>query len=399
MTQFRYTAMTLGGRLIAGEAEAADAAAMASTLEARGLVPMDVKPIRMRIDRGWFVQSVDQRKVTAFLADFALMLRGGQTIDAALDLISEEMDGPLGRALRKIRSELMAGTSLVDALKRQPHVFGPEIVAMMQMSEATGRLDRALGALAAQRGRLHKLTEKLSGALRYAALMLALAVAVFFFFLLHVIPQFATVLNDAGPAAKTGLIGTVLWISTTVRDNIVWIGAGAGALVILGIVAARLASVRLAAATALSRLPIVRGVVMLNRTTLFCSNLGTMLDQGVELVQALKVLETTAGLTARNKIVEIGDMVRQGSRFSHALEQTQVLPKIATRMLKIGEDTGELPAVATQVGLIYEQHLERRFERIAAIVGPAAIVLIASMVGGIMALILSTLISINQLVL
>ena len=399
MPRLSYRAMTPDGRETTGEAEAGTTAALATDLGARGLILIEANPVATG-RRNWdlFTPAISPREVTTFLSDLALMLRSGQPINEALGLLGGDLGGRMGRIARDLQKDILSGTSIVEALARHPDAFPPEVVALARVSESTGRLDRALEAVALQRSRTHALTEKLTGALRYPAFLMAAALLVFVFFLTYVIPQFSAVIKDAGAGAGAAISG-VIALSDAFNAHLDLIGGCVILLLALGLVASRIPAIRSQLSRVVSHLPVIAGIIELRRTTLFCLNLGTMLGQGVQITDALKVLESILGGRAAGDLARVGDQVRRGGRLSDALEASRFLPKIAMRMIHIGEETGELATVSSEAGILYEKKLEQRLDRVAALVGPLAIIAIAGLIGGLMVTIMSALVSVNQLVL
>ncbi len=98
-------------------------------------------------------------------------------------------------------------------------------------------------------------------------------------------------------------------------------------------------------------------------------------------------------------LATVGDAVRRGGRLHEALAAVTLLPPVAVRMVRIGEETGELSKVAGEAGNLYAAQLEKRLDGLAAVIGPTAILVIAGLIGGLMVTIMSALVSVNQAVL
>jgi len=149
----------------------------------------------------------------------------------------------------------------------------------------------------------------------------------------------------------------------------------------------------------LARLPLLRTAVLLHRTGLFCRNLGVLLGSGVPLPMTLRILVDMLGPTndapAWNKVV---DRVRHGGKLSDALADATVLPPMAIRMLRIGEETGQLPVLAKNIAEFYEAKLQRSLDRAVGITGPAAIIVISTIVGGLIVSVMTALLSVTQII-
>lgn len=397
MPRFRYTAVGPDGRALAGELEAADAAAAAADFGTRGIMLQSLD--RMKEEgTGLLSSPPSPRAITRFLGELALMLRSGLPLDEALALSAQGQPARLGRIVLAVRREVLGGASFVQALERHPDVFTQDIVAMAKVADATGDLDGVFAAVAAQRERTHRLSEKVTGALRYPAFLIVSAVGVLVFFLVNVIPNFSGLFADSG-SDPGALVRFVLALSDGLIANEANLEAGLAGLLLAGFLAWRTAALRAALFAAFLRLPGIAGVWRLWRTARFLSNLSVLLGQGVPLTEALKVVQDAVGAEGRAMLATVGDAVRRGGRLHEALGSVTLLPPVAVRMVRIGEETGELSKVAGEAGNLYAAQLEKRLDGLAAIIGPTAILVIAGLIGGLMVTIMSALVSVNQAVL
>ena len=397
MAQFRYTAVGTDGRSLTGETAALDEQAVAIELGQRGLMVVSLSKVKGE-GGGWFASSIDQRTVTAFMGELALMLRSGLPLDEALDLAARGLSGRLNRAIGALRADVLGGSSFVQALDKHPQIFSKDIVAMARVADATGDLDGVFAEVAAQRERNHRLSEKITGALRYPAFLMVSALGVLVFFLLQVIPQFAGLFSDSG-SDPGPLVRFILGLSSLLIDNEVQFGIGAALLLLAGLMVWRTPAARAVVSAAFLKLPGIASVWELWRSSRFLANLSVLLGQGVPLTEALKVLEDVVGLEGRAKLAAVGDAVRRGGRLHEALAQAGLLPAVAVRMVRIGEETGELAKIAGDAGALYARQLEKRLESISGVIAPAAIIVIAGLIGGLMVTIMTALVSVNQAVL
>ena len=196
MPNYRYKAITQAGEIVTGEIAAPTAAEVARRIEYLGPVPVDtVTEERGERASSFFTltQRAKAEDVTVFTLDLALLLKAGARLDDALELLSGDSDvGGLRRTVSKIRAAILSGESFGDALTRHPALFPSMYVALVRVGEASGSLPGILEVLAAERARNEALRRKLGDALRYPAFVLLAAVCVLLFFLLFVLPQFAS---------------------------------------------------------------------------------------------------------------------------------------------------------------------------------------------------------------
>jgi general secretion pathway protein F len=173
----------------------------------------------------------------------------------------------------------------------------------------------------------------------------------------------------------------------------------AAAAIAAGLVLFRRAGFRSAVVSQVSRLPGIATVFRFYRTSLFCRNLGILLGSGLTLTATLRILINIMSVTGSAAAWSAAaDRVRRGGKLSEALAAANLLPAMAIRMLRLGEETGQLPVLAGRIAEFYEAKLQRSLDRMVGIVGPAAIIAISTVVGGLIVSVMTALLSVTQLV-
>jgi len=400
MPTFSYKAIDADGRFVAGEVVAADPRDVARQLAKLGYMPLDTTAGRpaLKTEKSflWFRRSVGRREITIFLRELSLILRAGLTVDDALLLLAGEEGPGLAAVARDLRAAIASGASFGDALQRHPALFGSDLIAMARVAEASGNLESVLETVSAERARTEQLMDKVASSLRYPAVLLVLACSVLIFFLVAVVPQFAAVLRDFGQKPE-GLVAFVLIVSDFLLVHGRTIMIVVLGVIVLVMLARQHATVRRMLRSYVARLPGLRGLLELRRTVLFCSSLALLLTNGVTLTNALHVLLELPGAAAEG-LDGVVEGVRRGGRLVDALARMNYLPALALKMMRVGEESGELSTVARRTAEFYETKLSDRLDRIAGVIGPAAIVLIAAIVGGLIVSILSAILGVNQMV-
>jgi general secretion pathway protein F len=399
---FRYKALTQAGEIVTGSIAAPTAAEVARRIEYLGLVPVDtVTEERPEGAASFFTltQRAKAEDVTVFTLDLALLLKAGARLDDGLELLSGDTDvGGLRRTVAKLRAAILSGESFGEALAHHPALFPPMYVALVRVGEASGTLGEILEVLAAERARSEALRRKLGEALRYPAFILFAATSVLMFFLLFVLPQFAAVLRDFN-AKLDPTVQTFISISEFLRANGPVLGVSLALVIAAFWLMLRRPASRAAIVAFLSRLPLIKPMLAYHRTTLFCRNLGVLLASAVPLTTTLRILvdmmATTSDRTVWTRMVE---RVRHGGKLSDALTDTAALPVMAVRMLRLGEETGQLPMLAGRVAEFYEAKLQRSLDRVVGIAGPAAIIFISVIVGGLIVSVMTSLLSVSQVI-
>ncbi|MGH6728135.1 MAG: type II secretion system F family protein [Pseudolabrys sp.] len=402
MPSFRYRALTQNGDLVSGSITAPTAGEVANRIEYLGLVPIETitearDNYKSRLNLSLLSRPTAE-DVTVFTRDLALLLKAGARIDDALDLLAVDIDvGRLRPMAAQIRGRVLAGESLSEALLQHPTLFPAMYVALVRVGEASGALDHVLDVLGKERSRGEAMRRKVTDALRYPAFVLFAACGVLAFFLLFVLPQFAAVLKDFN-AKLDPTVAALFDLSTFVRAHVEAMEAAGIVLIVCGWLLLRRASVRARIVGQLTRLPLLSSVARLNRTALFCRNLGVLLGSGVPLTMTLRILVDMLGTSDNAIWSRAVDRVRHGGKLSDALADTTLLPAMAIRMLRIGEETGQLPMLAGNVAEFYEAKLQRSLDRIVGITGPLAIIIISTIVGGLIVSVMTALLSVTQVI-
>ena len=401
MPNYRYRAMNGSGELVSGAIAGQSATEVARRIETLGLVLIEslaVEEAAPRRSFGLFSQPRSE-DVTVFTSDLALLLRAGARVNDGLELLAGDRDiGRLRAIVAEVRSHVLAGETFADALSHYPKLFTPMYVAMVRVGEASGSLDQVLEVLAAERVRADAVKRKISEALRYPAFIFVAASCVLTFFLTFVLPQFASVLSDLGAKIDPAL-AIFLSLSQFLRAHVDAIALGLALILTIAWLLLRRPAVRAALLAGFTRLPLVRRVMPYYRAPLFCRNLGVLLGSGVHLTTALRILVDIMATTGPADIwKEMVDRVRHGGKLSDALSEADVLPPMAVRMLRLGDETGQLPVLAGRVAEFYEAKLQRALDRLVGIAGPAAIIAISLVVGGLIVSVMTALVSVTQLI-
>jgi general secretion pathway protein F len=399
---FRYRALTQNGEIVNGTITAPTLSEVAARIEYLRLLPIETVEERRNTASGsgfGLFNRPGSAEVTIFTRDLALLLKAGARLDDALELLASDADvGRLRPVVAKLRTSLLAGESLAEALGAHPILFPPMYIALVKVGEISGTLDQVLEMLGTERARSEQMRRKLTDAMQYPVFVLIAACCVMLFFILFVLPQFSSVLQDFGAKSDTAL-SYFLRLSDFMRANGTVLSLTAIAAIICAWMVLRRREARATLVGAAARLPGLSSVFQFYRTSLFCRNLGVLLGSGVSLTATLRILVDIMAVTGRLEAWTLAaDRVRHGGKLSEALSASSSLPPMALRMLRLGEETGQLPALAGRVAEFYEAKLQRSLDRIVGIIGPLAIITISTVVGGLIVSVMTALLSVTQLV-
>jgi len=401
MPNFRYRALTTNGEIVSGLIAAPTAAEVARRIDYLRLVPIDTIVEESETQGSRFNFKFEKRArtedVTIFTLDLALLLKAGARLDRALELLAADVDiGRLRSTVSAIRSSVLAGESFADALAHHPALFPPMYIALVRVGEASGTLEQILQVLASDRSRAEALRRKITDAVRYPAFLLFAATCVLVFFLTFVLPQLGAVLRDMG-AKIDPVAGIFLRLSDFITTHKNLVGSTAIVLLASALFFARQQKFRAAVIIRLARLPVLRSILALHQTALFCRNLAVLLTAAVPLTTTLPILANMMAATGDSAVwTRVVERVRQGNKLSEALEETGTLPPLAVRLLRLGEEAGQLPLLAGRVAEFYESKLQRSLDRAVGLVGPLAVIGISTIVGGLIVSVMTALLSVSQ---
>ena len=402
MPHYRYRALTQTGEIVNGRLSAPNATEVAARIEYLRLLPIETveeKRASMSASGLGILGQQGRTEVTTFTRDLALLLKAGARLDDALELLASDADvGRLRPVVAKLRTALLSGESFADAVGAHPVLFPQMYVALVRVGEISGTLDQVLELLGQERLRAETMRRKLTDALQYPLFVLIAAISVMLFFILFVLPQFSSVLQDFGGKSDSAL-SFFIRLSDIMRANATALLLAGAALVAVLVLVLRRPRSRSAIIGLAAGLPGISRIVQFYRVSLFCRNLGVLLGSGVSLTATLRILVDIMAVTGRvGTWNAAADRVRQGGKLSEALSASSNLPPMAVRMLRLGEETGQLPVLAGRVAEFYEAKLQRSLDRVVAIIGPLAIILISAVVGGLIVSVMTALLSVTQLV-
>lgn len=403
MPNFRYRALTQAGEIVNGTLSAPTAAEVARRIEYLKLLPIETIEDK-RSSTGSpgmfrFLSRPSAAEITTFTRDLALLLKAGARLDDALELLASDADvGRLRPVVAKLRTALLSGESFADAVEGYPELFPVMYGALVRVGEVSGTLDQVLEMLGAERTRSEAMRRKLMDAMQYPVFVLIASACVMLFFILFVLPQFSSVLQDFGTKSDTAL-SAFIKLSDFLRANATEMLLGSAAVIAALWWLLRRPGTGSAIASAISRVPGIATIFQFYRTSLFCRNLGVLLGSGVSLTATLRILMDIMAVTGDVETwATAADRVRHGGKLSEALAAGNCLPPMAVRMLRLGEETGQLPSLSGRVAEFYEAKLQRSLDRIVAVIGPLAIITISAVVGGLIVSVMTALLSVTQLV-
>ena len=408
MPVFQYEAVDQSGLSSHGTIIADNPRAARADLRTRGLLPILVEATDINKENAkqtsryffrLFAEKLSSAELSLFTRQLASLLEASLPLERALFALQEQAERAYVKNLiASIRSEVIGGASLSNALSQHAADFSEIYRALVAAGEQIGQLAGVLIRLADHSERRAALVQKLRLAFTYPAIVTVVALAIVIFLLTYVVPQIVAVFINSKQQLPL-LTVVMLAVSNFIRH---W-----GWLLLMVLIASGLLWRRLLKNndflirwhTFLLTAPFYGAFERSLNTARFASTLAITTSSGVPILRALQISsDTLSNLAMRKHIAEATSRVREGASLAHALATYKQFPPLLIHMIRAGEITGELPAMLKRVANTQEQDLERRAMTIASLLEPALILGMGIVVLLIVLAVLMPIIEINQLV-
>lgn len=324
--------------------------------------------------------------LTAFTRQMATLLDAGIPIIRGLRAIQQQEENRTLRGLLgEIIGEIEGGSMFSEALSRHPKVFSRLYINLIVAGETAGMLETTLARLADLMERTQKIRSRIVSALFYPASVILVAIGILTILAVFVIPKFQAVFADlTGAAPLPAFTEYVLQGSALIKSHLVYIvGCAAVLLVGLKMVCATKRG-RMAVDQIKLKLPVVGRITRKAAIGRFTRTLGTMLENGVPVLQALAIARETASnaLFAR-AIQQAHDRVKDGDSLTAPLQTSGVFPATVISMFDVGEQTGALPNMLLKVAQTCDDDVDNNIASALSLLEPVLIIFLAVVVGSI----------------
>lgn len=404
MPRYRYEAVDHAGEVLRDEIEAPTPEAAVERLRDQGLLPLSVNEAKSGFLRGGLGQPLFSkrralsRKSTMLLTQqLASLLHAGMPLDRAFTILIGVTDDEQTRTLlERVQEKVRGGSSLADALEAQG-VFSRFYLNMIRAGEAGGALEVVLKRLTEFLERSQALRETVTSALIYPMILLTVSALSVIILLTFVVPQFQQLFADAGKALPLAT-QIVIAVGDGFR-NYWWAGV---LLIVLAVVAMRRQLSQPESRARwdgwLLRLPLVGDLIGKVETARLSRTLGTLLGNGVSLLNALAIVrETLSNQVMATALGEVAEHVKTGRGLAEPLQDVESFPKLAVQMIRVGEETGQLQEMLIQIADTYDGEVQTAVKRLLTLLEPAMILGLGVIIAGIIMSILVAILSLNEL--
>lgn len=385
MPKFKYRAMSSIGEITENNAfEAENIEAVHAMIRSNNLMALDVEEVKQSTEIKFdFFGKVKLRDIAIFCRQFGTMLEAGVTINASINMLSEQVPNKkLQKILIVIDEDIKKGEALSAAMAKHSDIFPALLISMVEVGETSGKLDSVMNRMATYYEKQHKLNGKLKNAMIYPIILSLVTVVVMVIILVFVMPMFVDMFESSG-AELPWTTQLTLAISDFIRTKwyivLAVVGAVGGGFwfVTQKTEQGRIANTRFKLKYSLFKELNQKAVV-----SKFTRSLATVLSAGVSMIQSLEIV---AGVVdnrfAELKIKGVKDRVLKGEGLAQPIKETEVFPVMLSSMVKIGEESGSLDDILAKTADFYDDELDRAIEAITSIIEPIMLIIMGVIVG------------------
>ncbi len=388
---FNYKAIDSQGEARDGSIDASNVDIAVSTLQSKGLIISSIDTVR---EKGFlknisFFNRVSNKDIVIMSRQLATLFEAQVSALRIFKLLASQSENiTLKKSLSEVADGIQEGSSISQALERQPHVFSPFYVNMVRSGEESGKLDQTFGYLADYLDRSYEVTNKAKHALIYPAFVVITFVGVMALMFTVIIPKIAPILEESGQALPI-YTRVVLGLSAFFVSYGLWFFV---LLVIGGYIFKRFIASKAGKVVWDNfkiGVPYVGDLYKKLYLSRIADNMNTMVLSGISMVKAI---ETTSLVVDNDIYKDILDksleMVKGGSSLSSAFSQFPQIPSIMTQMIKVGEETGELGNILKTLAKFYQREVVAAVDTLVDLIEPVMVVALGLGVGTLLAAVL-----------
>lgn len=379
--RFRVQSLRGGTALVHSVVDAVDEADARRQLQNQGHTVLTLRPLRGVAPTG----GGRPFPLVLFSQELLALLAAGVGVVEALETLAEKENKPMHRSvLEQVLQGLREGQTLSAAMGRQPQTFGPLYVATVRASERTSNLGDALGRYIAYAQQLEVVRSKLVNAAIYPAMLVSVSGLVVLFLMGYVVPRFAHIYEDMGDRLPWMSHLMLRWGQTVEQQWPVLLALLVALTGVLFTGGGRWVGAGLLAG--LWRIPALGERMRVFQLARLYRTLGMLLRGGIPVVSALDMVSDLLSPALRPALARATQKVREGHPLSQAFDQQNLSTSVSSRMLRVGERTGQMGDMMERAAAFHDEDMARWADRLTRLMGPVLMLLMGVVIGGIVVL-------------
>lgn len=395
--EFSYTATDSAGKPIAGKIDAQNEAEVVSLLRKQGLTPLSIDKIGQPLVNLKIKKASAQDKALAMRELATLLIAGVSLIDAVQSLASARSATQMGQYFAAIQNRLRGGTPLSKALISNEIEWPPYVQQLVTAGEQTGRLGKCLEDAAGQLEYEESVRQEVRSALIYPVILVISGVIATLVVFIVVVPRFANLLRTGRaelPFLSVWVLKAGLFTQAHLAELLLFVAISS--VLLWGWLRKALQQGTLYAFAA--RVPLLGELLMQNQIGIWSEMMGNLLENKVPLLNALELANSTVKSAMwRHRINTSTRSVRSGKPLAESMQATGLFDSTALNLIMTGEKSGQLPLMLRTLARMRRNSAKENTRRFLALVEPAAILLIGSVIGTIMIAVMMAITSINNI--
>jgi len=383
MPVFKYKAINKNGSTVQGIIDAETARSATEKLKREGIYLSSISETTKGKPRRYFsLSGVSNAELAVTTRQFSALISAGLPLEASISALSEQSEDPrLKEALSQVKERVSEGSSLANALQDHKRIFSDLYINIVKAGEASGSLDVVFLRLADFLEKQAELVSKVRSALIYPIFMFFVGSGVLFFMMTYVIPKIARIFEESDkalPLITTILIGMSSFISRHMFLILILVAGGIFGLIrYLQTEKGKKFRDRL-----VLKLPIFGKLASMVAISRFTRTLGTLIGSGIPLLEALEIGQAVMGNSVFSEALEdVRVNVREGSSLAVPLRNSGVFPPLVTRMIAVGERTGEMESMLNKIADIYDMQVDTTLATLTSLLEPVMILFIGAIMG------------------
>ncbi|MBF0165000.1 MAG: type II secretion system F family protein [Magnetococcales bacterium] len=382
MDIFEWEALSKSGEKRKGEMEGSSVGAVMAQLRRQGLKNPTVKK---RSVSSLKASKITEMEIVVFTRQLATMVGAGLPLVSCFDLAAKGAENrTLQEVTLRVKADIEAGTTLTDAMTKEPTMFDELFINLVQAGEQSGILEAVLNRLAVYKEKSAALKAKVKSAMTYPIAVLVIAFVITGVLMIFVVPTFADLFKSFGaqlPMPTRIVIAISEWVQATWWLVLAVMGAAGWSFsnAYKKNKAFHYQMDRLAL-----KLPVFGLILRKSSVARFARTFGTMIAAGTPILDSLENVAKTAG----NKVVEEAVLnsrssISEGRTLTEPLAASGIFPPMVTQMIGIGESTGNLEVMLEKVADFYEAEVDRAVDSLTALLEPLILVILGVLIGGL----------------
>ncbi|MDM8525612.1 type II secretion system F family protein [Desulfococcaceae bacterium HSG8] len=371
-------------KVFKGEIETADKRVVEAYVKKRGLVNYKIKekPKDMFADIAFLQPKVTAKDVIIFCRQFSTMIDAGLPIIQCLDILSSQAENPtFKKALKDVKVSVESGNTLAESLKKYPEQFDDLFCNMIAAGEVGGILDTILRRLSEHLEKAAKLKAKVKSAMMYPIITVVVAIVVMMVIMVFVIPVFKEMFEGMGGELPQ-LTQIVVDISNFIKGNIVLIIGGMGGFLFTFKRVYKTEKGHIIIDDKMLSVPVMGMLIRKIAVAKFTRTMGTMLQSGVSILDALDIVARTAGhKTVEATIFDVRQGISEGRTMADPLAESGVFPAMVCQMISVGEATGALDIMLGKIADFYDDEVDEAVDNMTEMIEPMMMVGLGGAIG------------------